>query len=406
MRRSYLFLTVAAALAVGAWFFWPSSSAGQAGYRTEAATPGSVAQVVSANGTLNPVKVVNVGAQISGRISALHADFNDAVKEGQLLAELDDALLKAQLSQSEAQLTSAQAQLRLAQVNDQRARNLASRGAGAKADADTASANLGIAEASVEAARAKVEIDRVNLSYAVIKSPVDGVVMSRDVDVGQTVAASLSAPQIFSIAQDLSKMQIDTTVAEADVGSIKAGMSVTFRVDAFANRSFRGSVRQVRLNPTTESNVVSYNVVIEVDNADLTLLPGMTAYVQITIATEENVLRVANAALRYRPASADATSAVPSTDATGGEQRGQRQRGESSGRSEQGESRTPMRVIYVLDNGEPRAVRVSTGISDGKVTAITGGDLKEGDLVIIGAAATGTSTGTSTTNRMTGPRMF
>lgn len=389
MRRSYLYLMVAAAVAAGAFFFWPSSSAGTAAYRTEAVTRGTIAQTVSANGTLKPVKVVNVGAQISGRISALHADFNDTVTEGQVLAELDDSLLKAQLAQSEAQLASAEAQLTLARVNDARARNLASRGAGAKADADTAAANLEIALAAVGAAKAKVDIDRVNLSYAIIRSPVSGVVMSRDVDVGQTVAASLSAPQIFSIAQDLAKMQIDTTVAEADVGAIKAGMPVTFRVDAFAGRSFSGTVKQVRLNPTTESNVVSYNVVVEVDNSDLTLLPGMTAYVQITIGTADDTLRIANAALRFKPEGAASA---------GGE--GRRQRGEGGGTA----AAAPGKTIYILDGGSPKAVRVETGISDGKLTAVTGGELKEGDLVIIGTAAVDAPAATPGGQR--GPRMF
>ncbi len=395
MRRSYVYLIVAAAVAAGAFYFWPSSSAGTAAYRTEAVTRGTVAQTVSANGTLKPVKVVNVGAQISGRISALHADFNDTVTEGQVLAELDDSLLKAQLAQSEAQLASAEAQLTLAKVNDARARNLASRGAGAKADADTAAANLEIAMAAVGAAKAKVDIDRVNLSYAIIRSPVSGVVMSRDVDVGQTVAASLSAPQIFSIAQDLAKMQIDTTVAEADVGAIKADMPVTFRVDAFAGRSFSGSVKQVRLNPTTESNVVSYNVVVEVDNSDLTLLPGMTAYVQITIGTADDTLRIANAALRFKPEGA-ATAAA----AAGGE--GRRQRGEGGGA---GAAAMPGKTIYILDGGAPKAVRVETGISDGKLTAVTGGELKEGDLVIIGAAAVD-APAANTGGQRGGPRMF
>ncbi len=416
MRRFYLYSAVAAVVVAGAVWFWPSSSAGQAAYRTEAVTRGAVAQTISANGTLKPVKVVNVGAQISGRISALHADFNDAVTEGQVLAELDDALLKAQLAQSEAQLASAEAQLKLAEVNDQRARNLASRGTGAKAEADTAAANLGIAQSAVGAARARVEIDRVNLSYAVIKSPVAGVVMSRDVDVGQTVAASLSAPQIYSIAQDLAKMQIDTTVAEADVGAIKADMPATFRVDAYPGRSFTGTVKQVRLNATTESNVVSYNVVIEVENPDLSLLPGMTAYVQITVATQEDVLRVANAALRFRPAGVETSAAPAGGEAGGGERRRQRQgsggeggerpnRGEGGEGGERGENRTPPRVIYVLENGEPRAVRVFTGISDGKLTAVTRGELKEGDLVIIGTAAANAPAAT-TGGGMRGPRMF
>lgn len=399
MRRVYLYSAIVVVVAIGAFFLWPSSSASTASYRTEAVSRGSVAQAISANGTLKPVKVVNVGAQISGRIAALHADFNDNVVEGQTLAELDDSLLKAQLAQSEAQLASAEAQLKLAEVNDARARNLASRGAGAKADADTAAANLGIAQAAVGAARAKVEIDRVNLSYAVIASPVSGVVMSRDVDVGQTVAASLSAPQIFSIAQDLSKMQIDTTVAEADVGAIKAGMPATFRVDAFPGRSFTGTVKQVRLNATTESNVVSYNVVIEVENADLTLLPGMTAYVQITIATQDDTLRVANAALRFKPEAAASSSSGDRSGGSGGGGRRQQQGGGDAAAAN-------MKTIYVLDGSTPRPVRVSTGVSDGKVTAVASDELKEGDLVIIGNAAADAPAATGGQRTGGGPRMF
>lgn len=386
MRRIYAIAGIAAVIALGVYLGAQAfGSGGAAGYRTEAASRGDIAAMVSANGTLNPVKVVNVGAQISGRIKKLHVDFNDQVVEGQVLAELDDALLKAQLAQSEAQLSSAAAQLNLAQVNYDRAANLASRGAGAKADKDTAAANLGVAKASMEAAEANVAKDRVNLSYAVIASPVSGVVMSRDVDEGQTVAASLSAPQIYSIAQDLSKMQINTTVAEADVGSIKADMPVSFRVDAFPNRRFRGVVRQVRLNPTTESNVVSYNVVIDVDNADLTLLPGMTAYVQITIATAKDVLRAPNAALRFRPADAAAPA--------GGSRRG---------------AAEATRTIYVLEGGAPKPVEVTVGITDGKLTEVSGEGLTEGAAVVIGSAPTAEAApaARSSGGMGGGPRMF
>lgn len=386
MRRiTWIAIAAIAAVAV-AYAAWPGSDASRAGFRTEAVTMGDIHQTVSANGTLTPVKVVNVGAQISGRISALHVDFNDAVEQGQLLAELDDALLKAQLAQSEAQLASAMAQQNLAQVNYERAKDLASRGAGAKAAFDDAAAQLAIAKAAVGSAQAKVDIDRVNLGYAKILSPVSGVVMSRDVDVGQTVAASLSAPQIFSIAQDLSAMQINTTVAEADVGAIKAGMAASFRVDAFPGRVFDAKVRQVRLNATTEQNVVSYNVVLDVSNSDLTLLPGMTAYVQIAIADASAVLRVPNAALRFKP--------------EGGE--GGRRRGGDAGGGEGAAPAGP--TVYVLDGGAARAVPVQVGLSDGKVTAITGGELKEGDEVITGLATTEAPAATG--GRGGGPRLF
>lgn len=356
-------------------------------YRTDTVTRGAVTQTVTANGTLRPLKVVNVGAQISGRIEALHADFNDAVTEGQVLAELDDSSLKAQLAQSEAELASAQAQLKLAQVNYNRAKDLADRGAGAKAAFDEAAANLGIAEAAVGSAQARVEMDRVNLGYTIIKSPVSGVVMSRDVDVGQTVAASLSAPQLYSIAQDLSSMEIDTTVAEADVGAIKASMAATFRVDAFPNRMFDATVKQVRLNAKNESNVVSYNVVLSFANTDLTLLPGMTAYVQIAVASAPDTLRVANAALRFTPQGATGNGAT-----------------RAQGNGNAGGARS----VYVLDGGSPRAVAVAVGISDGKVTAVSGEGLEEGDEVITGvrnAEAASAATGNGQ-RRAGGPPMF
>lgn len=383
MSRLLAYAIAAAAVAAGAYFLWVNLGSSSAPtYRTEAVARGDITQTVSANGTLKPVKVVNVGAQISGRISALHADFNDQVSEGQVLAELDDALLKAQLDQSVAQLESAKAQLGLAQVNYARAKDLAAKGAGARAALDEAAAGLAIAEAAVGSAEAKVAIDRVNLGYAVIRSPVAGVVMSRDVDVGQTVAASLSAPQIFSIAQNLAQMQIDTTVAEADVGAIRAGMAAVFRVDAFSGRIFHGTVRQIRLNPKTESNVVSYNVVLDVKNDDLTLLPGMTAYVQIEVAEAKAVLLIPNGALRFKPA-----------DAAAGSRGGGRNGGDGT------------RTIYVLENGEPRPVQVTTGITDGRVTEVTGEALKEGDAVITGSSSTAAKSATQTT-RMGPPGMF
>lgn len=383
MRRVVIIGVGVLALAAVAYAAIPGLLGGKsAEYRTDPVTRGDVSQTITANGTLRPLTVVNVGAQISGRIKALHADFNDKVTEGQLLAELDDSSLKAQLAQSEAELASAQAQLKLAQVSYERARNLAARGAGAKATFDEAAANLGIAEAAVGSAQARVEIDRVNLSYTVINSPVSGVVMSRDVDVGQTVAASLSAPQIFSIAQNLAQMQIDTTVAEADVGAVRAGMAAVFRVDAFSGRIFHGTVRQIRLNPKTESNVVSYNVVLDVKNDDLTLLPGMTAYVQIEVAEAKAVLLIPNGALRFKPA-----------DAAAGSRGGGRNGGDGT------------RTIYVLENGEPRPVQVTTGITDGRVTEVTGEALKEGDAVITGSSSTAAKSATQTT-RMGPPGMF
>ena len=390
MRRIYIFGAIAIALGAAAFVALPFGGASDASYRTEAASRGNVVQMISANGTLKPVKVVNVGAQVSGRIKTLYADFNDKVTEGQVLAELDDSLLRAQLAQSEANLASAEADKSLADATVARQRELVKTGAVSQAAVDTAVAQAQVAAAAVAARRAAVELDRVNVGYAVIKSPVSGVVMSRDVDEGQTVAASLSAPQLFSIAQDLAQMQIDTTVAEADVGAITTGMDATFRVDAFPGRQFTGKVRQVRLNATTESNVVSYNVVLDVQNADLTLLPGMTAYVQITTAQSGETLRVANAALRFKPAGAEGT--------------GERRR--RSGGGDQTAASADTRTVYVLDGGTPRAVSVTTGISDGKVTSVSGEGLNEGDPVIIGLAAPEAPAAANTGGRRMGGPMF
>jgi len=235
-------------------------------------------------------------------------------------------------------------------------------------DLDTAVQALKAAKAQLELAQAQVVRDRTNLNNTVIRSPVSGVVVSRLVDVGQTVAASLQAPTLFTIARDLSHMQIDTSYAEADVGNIRVGQHATFRVDAFPNRVFHGEVRQVRLNPTTQQNVVTYDVVVSVDNLDQVLLPGMTAYVNIVVAQREDVLIVPNAALRFRPA--DTAKARNSGDKPKGDGRG---KGDA----------TPMGTVYVLENGQPKAVRIAVGITDNRMTEVLSGEIKEGDAVII-----------------------
>lgn len=391
MRRITIIGAIAAVLLAGAAWGLPKLFGSEpTAYRTERVTRGDITQLISANGTLKPLKVVNVGAQISGRIKTLYVDFNDKVSEGQVLAELDDSLLRAQLASSEANLASAEADYKLAAANAKRQRELVKTGAVSQTAVETAEAQAGVAAAAVASRKAAVELDRVNLGYAIIRSPVSGVVMSRDVDEGQTVAASLSAPQLFSIAQDLSLMQINTTVAEADVGAITSGMSATFRVDAFPGREFSGTVKQVRLNATTESNVVSYNVVLDVTNQDLTLLPGMTAYVQIRVAEAKDVLRIANAALRYRP------------PGEGG--RGERRR--DRGGDGESEGQPKGQTIYVLNGSTPEPVSIETGLSDGKVTAVVSGDLEEGAQVVTGRAVTEAPAAEGGGRRGGGPRMF
>ncbi len=331
---------------------------------------GDITQTVSANGTLNPVVLVSVGSQISGIVKKLYVDFNDRVKAGEVLAELDPTLMRAQLQQSEANVASAEAALKLAEANEARTRGLYAKEYVTRQDLDTAVQALDSARAQLKLARAQAERDRTNLNYTVIRSPVSGVVVSRVVDVGQTVAASFQAPVLFTIAQDLSHMQIDSAYAEADVGNIRVGQQATFRVDAFPNRTFRGVVRQVRLNPTTQQNVVTYDVVVAVDNPEQILMPGMTAYVSITVAQRKDALLVPNAALRFRPAEGSARSVEKGRAP---EQRAERGK----------ENAAPMGTVYVLENGQPKAVRIPTGITDSRMTEVLGGDLKAGDKVIV-----------------------
>ena len=356
-------LGCALALGVAVWQFTAQRGA-ERKYRTAPVVKAEVTQTVSANGTLNPVVLVNVGTQVSGTVKKLLVDFNDRVKAGQVLLELDPALLEAQVRQDEANLASAKATFNLALANEVRSNTLWAQDSIAKQALDTAVQARESAQAQVKQAEAQLAKDRTNLDYSVIRSPVSGVVVNRAVDIGQTVAASFQTPTLFQIAQDLSKMQIDSSFAEADVGSIKVGQPVQFTVDAFPERTFHASVRQVRLNPTTVQNVVTYDVVVAVDNPDQILMPGMTAYVNVQVAQHKDVLTVPNAALRYRPADAAEVAARAKPPA-------------------RAEARSG--TVYVLEAGKLRVVPVQTGISDGRVTEIVASDLKDGDAVVVGA---------------------
>ena len=255
-----------AGLAYGAYWWQQKSTAESAKpkYRTQAVDRGSIIQRISANGTLNPVTVVNIGTQISGTVIRLHTDFNSTVKKGQVLAELDPSLLKAQIDQSEATRRSMMATWTLARSTLERNQSLRDRGFISDSALDTARKDVDSTSAQIAALKAQIERDKTNLSYSVIRSPIDGFVVDRTIDVGQTVAASFQTPTLFKIARDLTAMQIDTSVSEADIGAIKPGMPVAFTVDAFRDREFGGRVRVIRLNPTTQQNVVTYNVVIDV----------------------------------------------------------------------------------------------------------------------------------------------
>ncbi len=342
-------------------------------YRLQALMQGDVAQSVSANGTLNPVTLISVGAQVSGRVSKLYVDFNDHVEKGQILLELDDALFASQIAQSQGNVRNVQASVELAQANEARMRTLFAQDYVSKQELDQSVQALKSARAQLDTARGQLLRDKTNQSYAVIRSPVSGVVVDRVVDVGQTVAASFQTPTLIKIAQDLSKMQIDSSFAEADIGNIKVGQKAKFSVDAFPNRNFEGVVKQLRLNPTVTSNVVTYNVVVSVDNLEQILLPGMTAYVNITVAQQDNVLLAPNAALRFKPKpDENQTDKIISS------------RGQGSGKKKSGKVNASSGKLYVIRDGKLTPVSVSVGISDGRFTEITSAELKVNDKVIVG----------------------
>lgn len=361
--RIIALLALAAALVTGAWA-WQKRNHVPAGerYRTLNVERGNLVQSVSANGTLNPVVLVSVGTQVSGTVLKLYADFNQRVSAGQVLAELDPALLAAAEQQTLANLAGSDASLKLARANEERLKQLFAQEYISRQEMDQGIQVREAAEAQVRLNKAQLSKDRTTLRYSVIRSPVSGVVVDRQIDVGQTVAASFQTPTLFKIAQDLKQMQIDSSVAEADVGSVRVGQEVEFRVDAFADRTFSGKVKQIRLNPTITSNVVTYNVVVSVANPEETLLPGMTAYLSVVTQSKSNVLMVPNAALRFRPA------------ATGDK------------RTDSDVSKSRKRSgpqVWVLRAEDIAPLELQTGITNGRHTEITGGLLAEGEAVVV-----------------------
>jgi HlyD family secretion protein len=337
-------------------------------YLTQKVDRGDIRATVSATGTVNAVTTVLVGTQVSGTIQALFADFNSQVKQGQLLAQIDPSTFEAQVQQSQANLSLAQANLEKANValRDtvnvfERNKILFERNFISRHDLDvsetgylSALAQIKGSLAQVQQARASLQIAQTNLRYTRIVSPVTGTVISRSVDVGQTVAASFQTPTLFTIAQDLTKMQINTSVDEADIGRIRNDQPVTFTVDAYPEMTFQGSVSEIRNAPTTLQNVVTYDVIVNVANPDLKLKPGMTANVSIIVADKKNILRVPNAALRLRITDTALTADAP--------------RGPG---------------VWVLDHQTPKRVVLSLGISDNRFTEVLAGDIAEADGIII-----------------------
>src|SRR3989440_9542718 len=351
MKRFLPLAAIVIALLMIAFVVRECRNSGAATYQTATVTRGPITQAVTATGTLNPVTNVQVGSQVSGNIQKLFADFNSEVKAGQTVAQIDPMLFQAAVTQAEGDLASSQAALELGKVNAARTQRLFTEKNSSQQDVDSANAALHQAEGNVKIKQGALDKAKADLEHCTITSPVDGVVISRSVDVGQTVAASLQAPVIFQIANDLTKMQIDANVAEADVGVLDVGQNVDFTVDAFPMRTFHGKVVQVRNAPITVQNVVTYDTVIGVSNPDLKLKPGMTANVSIIVAQKDHVLQIKNAALRYRPAeggpaemsSAKAASGGSPSRTPGGAQRG-------AGR----DRRTSDRTVYVLSGSLPQ----------------------------------------------------
>lgn len=355
----------------------------------------SISEVVKASGTLNALVTVQVGSQVTGRIKTLNADFNSKVKKGQIIAQIDPdpfqakverekaslVAAKASVSTARANLGKAEVDLKEAQRQLKRVEELLKKGVVSESEGDIArarydsdSAELKAQEASYENALAKVEQAKASLksaesdlSHATIISPVDGIVISRDVDVGQTVSANLQAPTLFVIAEDLTNMQLDASVVEADIGHVSAGQEVTFTVDAYIERKFEGKVTQVRNAPVIVQNVVTYDVILGVENSDLRLKPGMTANVSILTAFVDKALKVPSAALYFRP------NFIKENQNPGAQVK-------NKGRS----GYSPYNVWVLPEEGEPTQVSVDIGISDGDFTEVTGGRLKEGDEVITG----------------------
>jgi HlyD family secretion protein len=399
-----LLLAVLAAAAAGGWYWWQSRATGsEASYRLAKVERGPMAAVVVASGTLNAVTTVQVGSQISGQIKEIHADFNTPVKKGQIIARIDPATFELRVNQTRADLDAAESAVAVArsglaaqqaelgrvkialvdaQRDFERKKSLVEKKFISPAELDKARTVLDTTREELKAVQAQIQVSeaqvrtalaavkqresllrqaQVDLERTIIRAPVDGTVILRNVDAGQTVAASLQAPVLFTIARDLRDMQVEAAIDEADVGRLRVGMATSFSVDAFPRRSFSGEIRQIRKSPQNVQNVVSYTVVISAGNPDLALLPGMTANVRIVVDERSDALKVPNAALRWRPTDADAPADLPKT-----------------------RSRERRSTVYVLQDGRPVPVEVRLGLNDGSSTEVLSGELAEGSEVIIG----------------------
>ena len=387
---------LAVGLAIGGYVFFSGERKAPIRYRTAPVERGTVVSVVTATGTINPVVSVQVGSQVTGKIESLHADFNSIVKAGEVVARIDPAVYEARRDQASANLANAKAALTKARADLaqrkrelDRARALLGQQFVSQNEVDVAAtayegagAQIEVAEAQVKQAQAVLDAAELDLKYTVIRSPVHGIVIARNVEVGQTVTAGFQTPTLFLIALDLMQMQVDTNVSESDIGGIAEGKEASFSVDAYPGEQFQGRVRQVRNAPISVQNVVTYNVVVGVDNRDLRLKPGMTANVSIIVARKEQVLKVPNAALRFTPPKSErADSQGPGT---GGDRAATGSNAALPVVTSGVPSALTKTVWEISPSGDPEAVPIQSGISDGTATEVVSGKLKEGDAVIVG----------------------
>jgi HlyD family secretion protein len=360
-------------------------------YRSTVVDRGAINQTVTATGTINPVALINVGSQVSGTVAELNADFNDRVKKGQVLLKLEPTIFNAQVRQAEANIASARASLRLAQATFERNEQLVAQNFLSGLALDQSKREMQVAQANLTLAQAQHDRARADLNNSVIRSPIDGVVIKRTIDLGQTLAASFNTPNLFQIAQDLTKMQIDTSVSEADVGQLKDGLPARFVVDAYPDREFAATMRQFRLAPNVVQNVVTYNVVLDVDNVDELLKPGMTAQVRLVVANRPDVLRIPTTALRFRLSEE--------------EQEAERKRNKDAKPAAVAAPPAPVKdddiafrnpsdttrmfKIYKLDAmNHPQPVDIRAGLSNFRYTEVVSGDIKPGDRVVTRSLAT------------------
>jgi HlyD family secretion protein len=386
MKRLLVAVALLGALSAGAILVLKDRGASDTSFRFVTIARGDLEETVSATGTLSAVSTVQVGTQVSGQIAQLYADFNDHVKKGQLIARLDPTLLEQAVRLAEADVQRAQADVDQRSFELEQATVLYTDQAVTTSEYKTAQYNLTVARATLTSAQAGLERAQQNLQYTSIYAPIDGVVIERNVDVGQTVAASFSAPQLFLIAEDLAHMQILAQVDESDIGQIREGQPVRFTVQAYTGRTFTGVVRQVRMQSTTSENVVNYTVVVSVENDAGSLLPGMTATVSFEVAKATDVLQVANAALRLRPSAAMLAATAPTADSVP-------RRPAVAVRADSAPADLAA-LWYVADGGRLAVARVRTGLTDGQMTEIAGAEVHEG-MQVIASASSATTTSTA-----------